>query len=54
MYLHFCIQRTNGANRLRCEDSHQSQADNDLKVEEATTEIIYATIEFQKGRKRTM
>ncbi|XP_032444574.1 uncharacterized protein LOC116736291 isoform X3 [Xiphophorus hellerii] len=48
------MQRTDGANRLRCEDSHQSQADNDLKVEEATTEIIYATIEFQKGRKRTM
>ncbi|XP_043955943.1 sialic acid-binding Ig-like lectin 12 isoform X2 [Gambusia affinis] len=48
------MQRTDGANRLRCEDSHQSQAVNDLKVEEDATEIIYATIEFQKGRKRTM
>ncbi|XP_007556418.1 B-cell receptor CD22-like isoform X1 [Poecilia formosa] len=48
------MQRTDGANRLRTEDSHQSQAVNDLKVEEATTEIIYATIEFQKGRKRAM
>uniref|UniRef100_A0A3P9N0E2 B-cell receptor CD22-like n=1 Tax=Poecilia reticulata TaxID=8081 RepID=A0A3P9N0E2_POERE len=48
------MQRTDGANRLRTEDSHQLQAVNNLKVEEATTEIIYSTIEFQKGRKRTM
>ncbi|XP_054891859.1 B-cell receptor CD22-like isoform X1 [Poeciliopsis prolifica] len=48
------MQRTDGVNRLRCEDSHQSQAFSNLKVEEATTEIIYATIEFKKGRKTTI